>query len=185
MEQYSVPKEVWLERMDNLNERRKTEVIRSTYPIVDDYEGHIKKCLIGKNVLDVGCGLQIIKQFLPDDVTYMGIDSFPMVEGTYKYEIEEFGEENGYLENTFDTVYAFAVLDNLRDLKLGIDNMKRICSKNIVILTGIDCRVDQFHTFSISEAMLSELMEGFTVGYKEWLVSNESIKILLIEYLKP
>lgn len=171
-----VSKDLWQERLDNLNKRRETEVIKNAFPEVDDYCGHVKSCQIGKSVLDVGCGLQLIKKCLPKKVKYIGIDPSMMVEGTINMTIEECN----FADNSFDTLYCFMVLDGVRDLKATAQHMKRVAAKNIVILNGIDIHPDRYHTFNITEQVLFDLFGDMKVGTKKWITN----KVLLIEYLK-
>ena len=170
-----VTRETWLERMGNLVERRKTEVIKNAVPGVDNYKAHINKCHVGKFVLDVGCGSMIIKDCLPEDVEYTGIDPFPMKEGVIKMEIEQ----NSFRDKWFETIYCFAALDNMISFEAAIREMKRVCSKNIVFLTGIDIKPDKYHTIEITEQNLINEMKPFEVGYKEYLHP----RILLIEFV--
>lgn len=171
-----VSKDLWAERMNNLNVRRSKEVIKNSVAGVDDYRSHINKCFIGKTVLDIGCGSQIIKSCLPPEVYYTGIDPFPIDESVINMEIENCLFQNGQ----FDTVYAFAMLDNVYDLEQTLFHMKRVASKNVVFLTGVNIEPDQYHTIKITEEMLIEEMKPFTVGYKEYLHP----KIMLIEFKK-
>lgn len=170
-----VSKEIWSQRMDNLNERRKREEIKNSVNGVDDYRAHVNSCYIGRSVLDVGCGKQAIKQCLPAGVEYTGIDPFPIAPNTLKMEIEDCKFE----DKTFDTVYAFAMLDNVYDLKKAVDNMKRVCKKNVVILTGVDIDPDQYHTVKIELKTLDELFSGMSRTLTKWLLQD---KIALIEY---
>lgn len=172
----NVSKDHWQEKLNNLNKRRLKEVIKSNYPQVDDYNSHIHKCHIGSSALDVGCGLQIIKQHLPPHVAYTGIDPSMMVDGTINMTIEDCN----FPDESFDTVYCFATLDGVQDLELTARHMKRVCKDNIVLLTGIDINPDQFHTFNITLEVLDKLFGDMKVGYKEWITN----KVLLIEYLK-
>lgn len=162
--------------MNNLNERRSKEVIKNSVAGVDDYKSHVNSCFIGKSVLDIGCGSQIIKSCLPEGVTYQGIDPFPMSEDVIKMEIENCS----FPDNYFDTLYAFAMLDNVYDLEASINHMKRVSNKNIVFLTGVNIEPDKYHTIKITEEDLVERMKPFNVGFKKHLHP----KILLIEFLK-
>ena len=172
-----VSQDVWLERMNNLIERRKVGAITSQFKHVDDYGQHISKVHMGDMVLDVGCGSMVIKKHLPAHVSYTGIDPFPVNEQVIKMDIEECN----FPDNLFQTVYAFAMLDNVYDLAKAIEQMKRVCSKNILILTGVNIPVDKYHTIEITENGLTELMKPFLVGYKEYLHP----KIMLIEFIRP
>jgi len=173
-----VTEDVWLERMNNLNERRKVEVIKNSVPGVDNYSAHIRKAIggIGDIVLDIGCGSCGLKNCLPPETVYVGIDPFPMVPGVEKMKIEECRYGDGY----FDTVYMFAALDNVIDFKKAIEQIKRVCHKNVLFLSGVNIPPDKYHTIEITEEALTEEMKPFSVGYKEYLHP----KILLIEFIR-
>lgn len=174
-----VNQEIWNERMNNLNERRAREVIKNSIKGVDDYKRHIEKAFIGKTVLDVGCGSRIIMRCLPNGTKYLGIDPFPQEPedaGLVKMEIEKCTLS----DNSFETVYAFAMLDNVYDLEAALSNIKRVASKNVLFLTGVNIEPDQYHTIKITEEDLVKRMEPFTVSFKEYLHP----KILLIEFKK-
>lgn len=170
-----VSNEEWQLKLDNLNSRRKYEVIKNDFAEVDDYESHINKCYIGKTILDVGCGLQLIKQFVPNSL-YVGLDPTQMISTSIPMTIEECN----FAENSFETIYCFATLDGLRDLQLAAKQMKKIASKNIVILNGIDIKPDQYHTHNITIQTLTDMFGDWKIGTKEFI----TYKVLLIEYLK-
>lgn len=140
---------------------------------IRDYASHLRKCGHGFSVLDVGCGSQHLRTCLPDTVEYIGIDAFP-VEGTdtIKMEVEEMeGIE-------VDTVVAFAVLDNCRDFFQACDRMKVCARQNIIILTGMDIEVDQYHTFNLQR-------EHFKLAFHDWHCSHEeqiAPKVWLLNY---
>lgn len=168
---------VWKERMNNLLERRKQAVPSAPKPynIIGDYKRHLSKVQVGRSVLDVGCGGMAIKGMLDEDVHYIGIDAFPVSDEVIEMKIEDCTQGI-----KVDTVIAFAVLDGVQDLDKALDNMKNMCMKNVLILTGIDIEPDKFHTFKITEEFLNSRMSDMTVGYKEYFNKN----VLLIEYRK-
>lgn len=172
-----VTKEVWNERMQNLNDRRAVETIKNSVQGVDNYQGHLNKIKIGQTVLDIGCGSMIIKDCLLENTNYFGIDAFPIKEGTIKMEAEDL---SFFKDDFFDTVFVFAMLDNVHDFKLAVSEMKRVCNGSILFLTGVDIIPDKYHTILITEEMLTEEMKPFKVGYREKLHE----KILLIEFKK-
>lgn len=156
--------ETWLEKMGNLNARRKTDTNFPANHTNPFYGEMIKKCFIGNSVLDVGCGGMAIKNFLSPGVKYTGIDPFPLFNEVQQMKIEDCT----FPDYHFDTVYCFAVLDGVQDAAKALQQMKRVCACNIVILTGIDIEADQFHTFKITEAFLLETIGGdFRMTYKE------------------
>jgi hypothetical protein len=54
-----------------------------------------------------------------------------------------------------------AVLDNCRNFDKAIENIKQIAKKNVIILTGIDIEVDQYHTFKLQ-------LEDFKYRFLDW-----------------
>lgn len=171
-----VSKEIWEQRANNLYERYLNGRIYNSIPAVDDYKSHINKCYIGKSVLDVGAGYQLIKEHLPKDVVYIPIDPFPILKTSIKVSIEE----SDYKENSFDTVYCFAMLDNVLDLDIALSKIKKYAKMNCVFLTGVNIKPDKYHTIEITEEVLIEKMRPFTIGYKEYITP----KVLLIEFIK-
>lgn len=169
-----VSEELWKERMNNLLNRRKVESIGNSK--LPTYGELLSKCYIGNSLLDVGCGSMEIKKHIPATTEYMGIDAFPINNSVVEMKIEECVFE----AKVFETVCAFAVLDGVNDLKMAVYQMKRICAKNIIILTGIGIKPDQYHTHEISEGDLEGMMYGFSATYKEYV----SPKVLLIEYTR-
>lgn len=157
----------WVDATANLKARRKLQKTVSDNPTyqnpVADYRLHLIKCGYGKSILDVGSGAQFLKTQIPDSVRYTAIDAFPAegYEGTtIEVAIEDFTRESLDWDN-FDTVCAFAVLDNCRDFDLAIRNMKSWANKNVIILTGIGIEPDQFHTFRLE-------MHDFDSRFTDW-----------------
>lgn len=140
---------------------------------VADYASHLIKCGVGNSILDVGCGGQNLRTCLPDSIDYIGIDAFP-VEGTdtIKMTVEDMeGIE-------VDTVVAFAVLDNCRDFFQACDRMKAAARQNIIILTGMDIEVDEYHTFNLQRG-------HFKLAFHDWHCSYEEQiepKVWLLNY---
>ena len=173
-----VTHETWQERLANLNRRREAEVIKNAFPAVDDYKSHVYKCHIGKKVIDVGCGLQIIKPYIEElGFEYNGLDipnvciPPPDYEGTI--------EENNFFDKVFDTAYLFMVIDGVRDIEIAAKELKRITKTNIVILNGINIHPDRYHTINITEEVLQLAFGDLRQGYREWITD----KVLLTEYL--
>lgn len=160
-----VSKSKWIKATENLNERRKqsghVDDNRNIDNVIRDYKTHLLKGNVGKSVLDVGCGGQFLKKCLPDNVKYIGIDAFPIVEDTVKVAIEDLG---GAIE--VDTVCAFAVLDNCRDFFKACENIKRSARKNVIILTGIGIEVDQYHTLKLE-------LEDFDKAFGDWTCTHK------------
>ena len=156
-----VTDETWEQAMAALNQRRATEEIKNSVKGVDDYAAHLSKIKIGKSVLDVGAYDGKLKNLLPEDVIYYGIDPFPKNDSIHKTTIEEFGCH----ERAFDTVVMFASLDNVKDFKMAIEKIKHIADKNVLFLTGFNIEPDRYHTIKITEAMLIDEMKPFKVSY--------------------
>ena len=159
--------------MENLQKKRASTSIQN--PKVGDYAEHFRKCKLGNSVLDVGCGDMNIKKYCPNPEYYYGLDAFPIIKGIISRPIEE------YCPNIYgyETIVCFAALDNVYNLKEAVRNMKRLCRRNIILLTGIGIPVDDYHTFEITEQVLNGLMgQEFKQSYREELAQ----KIFLLEY---
>ena len=123
-----------------------------------DYRLHIQKCGVGKSVLDVGCGNQFLKTQLPIGTKYVGIDAFP-IDGIDTIEMSI--EDDKATKLRVATVCCMAVLDNCLDFNKAIENIKKIAKKNVIILTGIDIEVDQYHTLKLQ-------LEDFKNVFSDW-----------------
>lgn len=159
----------WVQATENLNKRRQSsghaDDNRSLDNAIRDYKSHLKKCGVGNSVLDVGCGSQFLKQCLDEGVGYLGIDAFPINEDTFKLAID--CEDAQFMTDSFDTVCAFAVLDNCRDFYLACENMKRIARQNVIILTGIGIEVDQYHTHKLEHEHFDKAFADWDCTHKE------------------
>jgi len=155
-----VDEQDWQDATKRLRTRREVEGHdddnRNLPNEVRDFKTHITKCGYGSSVLDVGCGSQFLKTCLPSEVKYIGIDAFP-IKGLDCIE--------GCIEDLkglqVDTVCAMAVLDNCRDFDKACQVMKETAQKNIVILTGIDIPIDQYHTYNLQHG-------DFVRNFKDW-----------------
>lgn len=172
----------WHQAIQNLINRRRdwghNDDNRKLENNVRDYKSHISKVFVGKTLLDVGCGACYLKECIPEGTIYCGIDAFPVHDGIIKGEIED-EQLAGTLR--FETVCAFAMLDNCQDFDLAIENMKKIAGRNIVILTGIGIEPDQYHTFKLE-------LEDFRSRFSDWKESyceQVSDKVWLLEYTRP
>jgi len=177
MSETKVPSALWRERMSNLMERRKS--ITDSHHLenkIADYKSHISNIEIGKTVLDVGCGSMTLRQYMPEGTAYLGVDAFPVSGEVVKMKMEECY----FKDNSFETVFCFAMLDGCEDLALTLHHIKRVCSKNVLFLTGVGIEPDKYHTIKISESGLFDLMHPFKVGFKKYLAE----KVLLVEYKK-
>lgn len=169
----------WKAAMAALISRRAERSATNTHPAVNkvsDCRSHLSKVHIGKTLVDVGCGSMSIKSMLPPGTEYIGIDAFPYNDQVMHMEIEHCT----FKDNEFETLICFAVLDGLHNLDRSLFHMKRICSNNIVLLTGINIEPDEFHTFMITEHYLEQQFKDWNVTFKEWM--ND--RVILIEYSK-
>lgn len=168
-----VEKEEWESKLNNLHTR--TKGITSEHQI--DYKTLLKKVYIGKKVLDVGCGTMWLKNYIPSETYYFGIDAYlESGMGRLKCDIESLvGSGEAY-----DTLFVFAALDGMMDLEKAFDAMKGIAIKNIVILTGINIQPDLYHTHLITEQLIQKLMEGFKLTHR----TQVHEKIVFLEYTK-
>ena len=159
----------WVQATENLNKSRQSvghaDDNRSLDNAIRDYKSHLIKCGVGNSVLDVGCGSQFLKQCLDEYTLYCGIDAFPINDYTLKLAIDS--EDTEYVSDSFDTVCAFAVLDNCRDFYLACDNMKRIARQNVIILTGIGIEVDQYHTHKLEHEHFDKAFTDWDCTHKE------------------
>ena len=161
-------KKDWIKATENLRQRQAQrghlDDNRTAPNVLRDYKLHLMKCGYGESILDVGCGSQFLKTQIPEHINYIGLDAFP-IEGipTVKGNIETIeGIE-------VDTVCCMAVLDNCLDFDKAITNLKKIAQKNVIILTGIDIEVDQYHTFKLQLSDFSRMFEDMELTYFEEL----------------
>jgi len=174
-----VEKETWLNRMQNLMNRRSSSSSVSGPPNkLSNYGDHLSKVHIGKSVLDVGCGSMAIKDALPEGVIYVGLDPFPVSSVVIDGMIETDGIEKQL--PPIDTVVCFAVMDGCMDFTKACDNIKKIAKENVVFLTGIGIDPDQYHTHRLELAHYRKAFEG----WKETLCEKLAEKVYLIEYTK-
>lgn len=174
-----VNEDVWKERMNNLMQRRATgyNLKNPDNNPAGNYKLHLEKVKVGESVLDVGCGFQIIKSYLKPGVKYVGIDPFPCISEAVEMKMEDCTYEN----RSFDTVICFAVLDGVNNFTKTMEQVARVCAKNVVILTGVNIPVDKYHTFELTENEIDISLPNFKRTYREELGSR---KVLLLEYTR-
>lgn len=166
--------ENWKNKLNNLHTRQKG--ISSEHQI--DYKSLLKKVHIGKRVLDVGCGTCWLKNYLPKDTIYFGMDAYIKGKDILTETIEDIEVLSDVYD--FETIFVFAALDGMRDLELAFSKMKYLASKNIVILTGVNIEPDIYHTHLITEDYLDTQMNGWN---KTTRVQVHP-KITFLEYTK-
>jgi len=181
-----VPVNIWAERLQNLIDRRKTvghtnDNFRVEQPVAD-YAAHMRRVEIGATLLDVGCGSMHLKNCIPPEVEYYGMDAVPLDSTVFEGMIEspmtvlEFTAER-----PVDTVCAFAVMDGCQDFDVACSNIKLIARKNAVFLSGIGINPDQFHTHRLE---LSDYRRNFE-GWTERTCVEVGPKVYLLEYTRP
>jgi hypothetical protein len=147
--------------------------------VVSDYAAHLRRCYVGRTLLDVGCGNQHLKTCLPDGVVYVGMDAFPVVDGTIPMAIEN-ELFTTYDTPIYETVCAFAILDNCRDFHLACLGLKSLAEKNVIILTGIGIEPDKFHTMRLELSDFDREFEGWNNTVRKQLEE----KVWLLEYTR-
>jgi len=169
-----VDQEHWNKKISNLLKKRGEREYRTN---LSDYGSHIRKGMIGKTVLDIGCGSMEIKKYLQSDINYTGLDANPISEEVVKMKIEDCNLD----DQSFETCYCFAALDGFEDFDKAINQIKRITKNNVMFLTGIDIEPDEYHTLKIDEDVLIKSMRPeFEVTVFEYLQP----KVLLIEFTR-
>ncbi len=172
-------RQVWYRKMENLMQRRKErrkERVNLIKGPVNKYDSHVKKVNIGKKVLDIGCGSMIVKGYLSPDTEYTGIDAYPVNNNVVRMKIEKLS----YPDLWFDTTIAFAVLDSVCHLDRALLQIGRVTKTNILILTGLNIKPNEFHTYMITEEILNTGLNQFRQGFKEFFGKN----VALIEYVR-
>ena len=96
------------------------------------------KNLLGTNVLEVGCSTGYGCQFLPNHITYLGLDYDPIIIDVAK---EQDWHENAKFSCTdineinlaqFDTIIAFEVIEHLNNGLELVDKLKSHCSRLLI-----------------------------------------------------
>lgn len=174
-----VTKEQWNKATDNLQKRRVSwknldDNIKLDQSI-RNFGDHLEKCGYGNSILDVGCGSQALRTFIPDGIHYVGIDAIP-VKNTDSILMNI--EESTFEPKSFDTICAFAVLDNCFDFDQACQKMKEIARINIIILTGINIEVDKYHTFNLQLEDFNRNFEDMNLTHCEEI----SPKVYLLNY---
>lgn len=168
-----VSKTDWESKLNNLHTREKG--ISSEHQI--NYKSLLSKVFIGETVLDVGCGTRWLKNYLPKNVSYIGLDACIAGKGIINMAIEDITR---FDIQQYDTLFIFAALDGMRDLKKALENIRKMANKNIVILTGVNIPPDQYHTHLITENFIDEQMAGL----KKTVRVQVHPKIVFLEYTK-
>jgi len=156
----------WKRVNDNLNKWRKN---RKSPPNLDLYKKVVSMVHVGKSVLDVGCGPQILINCLPDNVSYKGIDPFPLNDKVDPISAEQLND----LNDSFDTVFMLSALDNVKNIELSLKGLNHAARENIVIITSIGVPIDKYHTHTIERedlvAVLGKPFQEVEMLPKVWL----------------
>lgn len=147
-----VTEQEWLTKAENFQKRIKD----NPYPEnLQWYQDILARVQIGSSVLDVGCGMQYVRNCLPPDVEYLGIDPYIRVTPTLRMTAEELTE---HAADSFDTVLAFASLDNCMDLSAALKGIRHVAKRNVVIVTGINIEPDHLHTVMVTRKDLTDVL---------------------------
>lgn len=148
-----VTEQEWKQKASNLTEWRKN---RTSAPNLDLYRKIVSMVHVGDSVLDCGCGQCHLFRCLPDEVKYTGIDPFPLYNTIEKIEAERLTIAGRHLKS--DSVFMLSALDNVKSVEKALKGLKSVAKKNIVILTGIGIKPDQFHTHQIDRKDLTDVL---------------------------
>lgn len=90
------------------------------------------------DVLDVGCGSGKLKDYLPKDCKYTGIDILPSGNGTYgsAYKLD-------YFYRSFDTVTLLEVLEHLEHPLDALVEIRRVVKKKLILSVPNPYNLDQ------------------------------------------
>lgn len=166
-----VTDEEWRFKADNFQNRIKN----NPYPEnLQWYRDVLAKVEVGKSVLDVGCGSRHVEKVLPEGTHYIAIDPFPRDTFTMRWTAEQLNVTNW----EFDTVIAFATLDNVQHLPLAIHGLWHVARKNVVIVTGINIEPDHLHTVKVTRDDLTKVMG------EPYLEEELTPNVFLYEYRK-
>lgn len=180
-----VTKEKWSEAHANLQARRERGTVGSDVNAerIRDYAAHLSKITVGNTLLDIGCGDMGLERWVPHDTQYAGLDPFPVND---KVAFPHSIEDSPLPDNSYETITAFAVMDNLLDFDKAVTNIKRIASRNVLFLTGVNIPVDDKHTFQLSLEDYDRRFADWKQGYRERLAYyGDGIGVWLLEYIKP
>lgn len=91
--------------------------------------------LLGKNILEIGCSTGYGSQFLPNNITYIGLDYDPIIIGV-AHEQEwglnasfSFADINTYLLAQYDTIIAFELIEHLDNGLEIAQKLKKHCKR--------------------------------------------------------
>ena len=101
----------------------------------------VSQLIVGKSVLDVGCGVSMIPQFIDTiEVKYYGIDfsesASTLMKGLFpniQFYVANLSDELPFHDNAFDTVLSQEFLEHLEDFYPMVEEIKRVAKRRVVI----------------------------------------------------
>jgi len=101
----------------------------------------VARLIVGKSVLDVGCGVSMIPQFIDTiETKYYGIDfsesASILMKGLYpniQFSVVNLSDELPFHDNAFDTVLSQEFLEHLEDFYPMVEEIKRVAKRRVVI----------------------------------------------------
>jgi len=79
----------------------------------------------GFNILDLGCGSMQIKNFLPKNIKYFGVDLEPLVKNTIKHDLE-LGLPDKIKKIRFDVIFMGEIMEHIENFKTLMMECKKI-----------------------------------------------------------
>jgi len=101
----------------------------------------VSKLIVGKTVLDVGCGVSMIPQFIDIiETKYYGIDfsesASTLMKGLFpnvEMYVADLSDTLPFHDNAFDTVLSQEFLEHLEDFYPIVEEIKRVAKIRVVI----------------------------------------------------
>ena len=111
----------------------------------------IEHAVVGRMVLEVGCGRGFLCQRLAEhhDVTAVDIvitDALKAAAGTVRFH-ECSAESLPFEDRSFDTVITTHTLEHVRDLQAALAELRRVCRKRLIIV--VPCERPHRYTLSL------------------------------------
>ncbi len=115
---------------------------------------YIRKRIKGKT-LDIGCGYGELRQYLPENSSYVGLDiseSFIKKlkdQGTQAHKIDVSSQTLPFSDDTFDTVIIGEILEHLENPVFALKEAKRILKKEGKIVGDVPNDAESFRNVII------------------------------------